>query len=91
MKQRRAGVSEAMYPYQNQWRMLRQLRGLKQLDVAHYLNHLNPEHYQDIERGRIFPQAKILFRLLALYRVEVGQAYPALMSEAEEAVQRQRP
>ena len=20
-----------------------------QLDVAHYLNHLNPEHYQDIE------------------------------------------
>lgn len=80
-----------MYPYQNQWRMLRQLRGLRQRDVAHYLSHLNIEHYQDIENGRIFPQAKILFRLLALYRVEAGQAYPALMSEAEEAVHRLRP
>jgi predicted flavoprotein YhiN len=88
MKPRRAGTSQAMYPYENQWRTLRLLSRFTQRDVIKYLEHLNTDHYQDIERGRIFPQAKILFRLLALYRIELSQAYPVLMMEAESAVKR---
>jgi hypothetical protein len=58
--------------------------------VKNYLYHENTDHYQDIEAGRIFPQAKILFRLLALYRVELAQAYPTLMTEAEEEIKHSR-
>lgn len=66
------------------------MRGLRQVDVKQHLRHDNTKHYQDIEAGRIFPGAKILFRLLALYRVELSQAYPVLKAEADEDVKQSR-
>lgn len=66
------------------------MRGLRQVDVKQHLHHDNTDHYQDIESGRVFPGAKILFRLLALYRVELSQAYPVLMAEANEDAKQSR-
>lgn len=77
-------------PYQNQWRALRLLRNLTQRDVVHCLNHYNTKYYQDIEAGRRFPHARILFRLLALYDVGIAQAYPNLLVEAQAEVDRLR-
>lgn len=88
MKARRESVprSERLYP--NQWRALRTLRNYRQSEVAKKLGHENVHHYQDIEYGKRFPKARILFLLLELYQVNLKQAYPALASEAEETLRR---
>lgn len=88
MKRRREELRDKAQPYPNQWRALRNLRRLRQRDVAHALGHFNVWYYQDIESGRRFPQARILFLLLALYEVNLAQAYPTLALEAEETLQR---
>jgi transcriptional regulator with XRE-family HTH domain len=84
MRSRRSGQLLTAYP--NQLRALRRLRGLTQEDVARYLGHLDIEHYRDIEAGLHFPRAQILFRLLALFRATILQAYPTLMWRAEDEV-----
>ena len=90
MSQRRGDVSGAAPRYPNQWRCLRQLRGFRQEEGASLLGPLNVEYYKDIEAGRRFPQERILFLLLALYRVSLPQAYPDLAWQAEATLSTRR-
>ena len=72
--------------FPNRLRHLRTATGLTQAQVARYLGHINPSHYGDIERGRVFPQVGILSRLLVLFSASMWDAYPEQMVSASETL-----
>ena len=90
MPQPRRDTRSSSVRYPNQWKAVRQLRGLTQRQVARYLGHLNTKYYSHIERGLRFPGPRILFRLLVLFDVRLRSVYPSLSWQAENAIKRRR-
>jgi DNA-binding XRE family transcriptional regulator len=65
--------------FPNQWRQIRQIRGLSRDAVAQAIGHDQPTHYDAIERGDVEPRVSLLVRLLDLYDCDVRQAYPRMV------------
>lgn len=72
--------------YGNQWKALRERRGLTQTDVARTLGYSTPQFISNVERGRCrFPIQK-LSKLRKLYRMSVDQMVDLVAGEERENV-----
>ena len=65
----------------NQLKVIRQARGLRQLDVACKLGFTTTDRISHWEKGQAMPNVINLFRLCEIYRVYPQELYPMLFEK----------
>jgi transcriptional regulator with XRE-family HTH domain len=74
----------------NNLREMRKNSGMRQIDVAALIGHVNPDRISNWEKGFAFPSVMNLFRLSAIYGVAPEQLYTELQISISQEISRVR-
>jgi transcriptional regulator with XRE-family HTH domain len=79
-----------MQNYSNNLRELRKAKGMRQIEVAQLLGHLNSDRISDWETGKGMPSVVNLFKLSTIYGVTTEKLYQDLITLTAKEIEEKR-